>query len=371
VGLAAGCGQAIPPEEFAPRQVQDAGTGPDVLPVFDATPQEQSCDLGPDRGVCACLDMPLLTDIPNIYFVLDRSGSMAESDKWFVVRSVIGQTVKALGPRINVGVALFPDVTQANCVPGDEVMAVRRGDSPAGSIGPTLLLLSQAIDGVVPQGGTPTAATLARILPRVQKLSGRTYVVLATDGGPNCNPQANCTVDQCIVNIEGSDPSCKPNVAPNCCTPEFYGAQQCLDGAPTIAAVGALKQAGIPTYVVGVHGSGPYAALLDQLATAGGTALATEPLYYAVDSTDASAFSAAISQIAAKITATCTLPVSGTVDPDHVNVFLDGAVVPKDPTDGWTLDGNTVTLVGATCSKVMTGQVLDVRVVSGCPTVIR
>jgi hypothetical protein len=37
--------------------------------------------------------------------------------------------------------------------------------------------------------------------------------------------------------------------------------------------------------------------------------------------------------------------------------------------DGWTLDGATVTLLGASCQQVLSGAVLDVRVVAGCPTV--
>jgi len=37
----------------------------------------------------------------------------------------------------------------------------------------------------------------------------------------------------------------------------------------------------------------------------------------------------------------------------------------------WVLQGQTVTILGSTCQSIMNGDVLDVRVVAGCPTVIR
>jgi archaellum component FlaF (FlaF/FlaG flagellin family) len=121
-----------------------------------------------------------------------------------------------------------------------------------------------------------------------------------------------------------------------------------------------------------VPGSAPYAALLDRMAQAGGAARANEPLYYAVDSTNQAALATALGTIAAKITATCTLDLGETPpDPSEVNVYLDGTAVPQDPTDGWTLSGQTITLVGATCTRVMAGNALSLRVVAGCPTVLK
>jgi hypothetical protein len=94
------------------------------------------------------------------------------------------------------------------------------------------------------------------------------------------------------------------------------------------------------------------------------------PFYYRVDTADESALHAALSQIAAKIVASCTLPLgSKPPDPNLVNVYLDEMVVARDPVDGWKLDGSTVTLLGKTCNRVLQGDVLDVRVIAGCPTV--
>ncbi len=79
---------------------------------------------------------------------------------------------------------------------------------------------------------------------------------------------------------------------------------------------------------------------------------------------------AVLASIAAQITGTCTLDLSS-VPPDSnlVNVFLDESVLPQNGPDGWTLDGSTVTISGASCQEILEGAVLDVRVVAGCPTV--
>jgi hypothetical protein len=56
-------------------------------------------------------------------------------------------------------------------------------------------------------------------------------------------------------------------------------------------------------------------------------------------------------------------------DPTRVNVFVDGHPLPQSGPDGWSIQGAMVTVLGATCQKILDGEVLDVRVVAGCPTV--
>lgn len=358
--LVAACGEARP-DALSDSHGFDAGA---EAAFRDAAPAP-TCDLGPDFGVCACSEVTLLNDAPNLYFVLDRSGSMADGNKWNTVRNVVGKTVTRLGPRVNVGAAIFPsDAT--TCATGREVMSVRPGDAPAGTLGPTTLSLLKSTS-VPAAGGTPTGATLQALTPKLMALTGRTFVILATDGGPNCNAAAKCTVDACLLNIEDS-PGCPTMGLPNCCGASFQGPDFCLDADPTVNAVAALMAAGIQTYVIGVPGSGPYAAVLDRMAEAGGTARATPPKYFRVDSTDAAAFGDALAKVAAKITATCTFPLQQVPDPAKLNVFLDGVALAPDPNDGWLLDGTVVQLVGAACDRVQSGDVLAVRVVAGCPT---
>ena len=358
----AGCGDRGPPLLGDPP-LQDAGKAPQFQSEASPPP---SCNAGPDLGVCACTELNLLTDAPNLYLVLDRSGSMAVNDEWTAVRLTVSHVMESLGPRANFGLAVFP-FDQSACAPGGQVMSVQPGDSPAGTLGPTTKAML-AVTATTPYGGTPTAATLTGLLPVLTALSGRTFVILATDGGPNCDAAASCGSAMCIANIEGYQ-GCPAGGLPDCCDASLYGPEQCLDSQPTIDAVASIAKAGIPTYVIGVPGSAPYATLLDSLAQAGGTARASEPYYYRVDSTDQTALGAALSQVAAKITATCTLTLDQPPpDPTHVNVYLDDEPVAADPQNGWRLDGSTITLEGSTCALVMNGDVLNVRVVAGCPT---
>jgi hypothetical protein len=327
------------------------------------------CNIGPEGGVCACVDQPLLVEAPNIYFVLDRSGSMAQLNKWANIQFVLQKLVVALGPRASVGAAVFPNPSEDGCSPGVQVFRPQRGDAPAGTPGPTEAALITVLSRIPAAGGTPTAATLSSLLLNLKSLPGKTFVVLATDGGPNCNANANCAADQCTLNIDNTT-NCSPMGANCCADPSPDSRRGCLDARPTIDAVKAIADAGIPVYVVGVPGSAPYATLLDELARAGGTARVGEPQYYAINNADQTAFMATLSSIAAMITGSCSLDLGNLPpDPSLVNVFFDERVLPQAGPDGWTLDGTTVTVLGASCKKILNGSVLDVRVVAGCPTV--
>jgi hypothetical protein len=373
LAMAPACGVSDRPPLEGTLARREAGASGGTETFQPTAPTKLSCNLGPDGGVCACADQPLDGDPPNLYFVLDRSASMQEDGKWTTIVNVLGSLVVNLGPRANVGAAVFPDPHYDGCAPGIEVAPLHRGDAPAGTAGPTATALLTELGGLTANGGTPTAATLRALGPMLAALPGKTYVIFATDGGPNCNSTASCGVDECQLNIESTSPSCTPGGPIDCCTDARYGStQSCLDSGPTIDAVTAIAQSGVPVYVIGVPGSAPYAALLDQLAFAGGTQRATMPYYYAVNSTDVADLTAAMFAIAASITGTCTLTLDkAPPDPSSVNVFLGEQVLPQAGPDGWTLSEQTVTILGQSCQAIQTGAVLDVRVVAGCPTLTR
>jgi hypothetical protein len=369
--LGAGCGSSRPP--LLTSDVAAPGDGGDDQNSFgdgavslfvDSGPP--SCDAGLPGNVCGCEDLSLLGDPPNLYFLLDRSGSMNDSGKWPTIRTVIADVIHDLGPRARFGAAVFPDPNADVCAVGVQVMPLMQGDAPAGTYGPATAAFTFDTN-YAPSGGTPTAATVSALTPALVALPGKTFVILATDGGPNCDSTATCDSSACTLNIE-SDPGCSPDGGPNCCTDQPL---DCLDSAATVEAIASLAAAGIPTYVIGVPGSGPYVGVLNQMALAGGTARPTSPYYFPVDSADAADFTATLSTVAAKITATCVFTLlTPPPDPTLVNVYLDGVVVPQDPTNGWTLSGATVTLEGTTCASVLSGSSLDLRIVSGCPTVV-
>jgi hypothetical protein len=316
----------------------------------------------------SCTETPVPVDpnIPNLYFVLDVSTSMNDNSKWTNVRTVVGELIAQLGPSAYFGAAVFPHQGTADvCAAGVEVMHLTRGDMQ-GATEKTFLNAT----AFQPSGGTPTAATIAALTPDLRSLRSPTFVILATDGGPNCDPVLTCDVTQCTSNIDGVA-GC-PLAGPSCCDPSRSGGQACLDGDRTVQAVATLATYGIQTYVLGIPGSGPYGSVLDRMAMAGGTARASEPLYYSADGSDTGNLGAAFAQIAAQTMASCNFTLGELpVNPNDVNVSVEGNIVHQSGPDGWSLEGTQLTIRGASC-KVIQSQITasPVTVTQGCPTIL-
>jgi hypothetical protein len=388
----------------------DAETAPTSTPrvcIDDATPPSPNA-----QGFCGNTFLEATSDHPNLYFVIDRSGSMQDfvdgEQKYAAVARAATSLVRSLGPRANIGAAFFPGraVTQQNpCAVGNEVFPTQPGDAlPSGSCGDGPITRAFAAAISAPGGAfgsTPTAATLRVLLPTLAGLSGKTAVILATDGGPNCNDAAACDKAECIPNIEQQ---CQP-ASVNCCAPAMFGPTACLDRDATRDAVAGLFINRIPTYVIGIPGSAPYAAVLDELALAGGTARTTEPAYYDVQHLDE--LDGILAQIGAKVVLSCHLRLeSAPPDRGLVNVYLDRDLLTYGSSDGWRwsddvdgglglgagdagagADGDVETgaafdaaasdggsleldLAGAACDELSSGQVQQVQIVFGCPTAI-
>lgn len=364
-GAHSGCGGDHPPPlkpgVYSPPR--DAGDG------FDAGLEDGPP--APDAsGLCGNQIHQAISDAPNLYFVLDASGSMAVIEsgqtRYDLVRIAMVDLVQKLGPLINVGAAIFPSnvTNQDPCREGAEVFPVTPGDPFAGegTEGPTTkgLRLSTLTD---PVGGTPTGATLEALGPTLTSLPGETIVLLATDGGPNCNLDALCTAEECMSNIEGS---CAPDV--NCCAPgAIDGPSLCVDRAATVLAIEWLAAAGIKVYVIGIPGSEVYADVLDDMAIAGGAPQPAAPFYYRID--DVAALGGVFSEIAA-VVVSCEFDL---VDPPpeegQTNVYLDQELLPYDEVNGWRWTSpSSLELVGDACERLKDGEVGQVQIVSGCPT---
>jgi hypothetical protein len=327
-----------------------------------------------------------IKQVPNLYFILDRSSSMTDGTpaKWPTVRNDIADLMATLGSDARFGAAWFPPPPGDDCGAGAEVMPLRLGDGKPSSMAGSTANVFLLDTSLAPHGGTPTAETFLALTPKLAGLAdetnpkSHTFAILATDGGPNCNLALSCGVATCCANIDmlkpTDAPTCEPD-GPNCCElgtiPGDNAPQQnCLDGARTVAAVAALKAAGVPTFAIGVPGSDApaYVNVLDQVAQAGGTARATEPYYYPVDTSKQNELVDALSNIAARIAASCVVELKSSPDPNLTNIVIANDYVPQSGSNGWTLSGNLVTLLGETCDAVKT-EGTKVIVTEGCPIV--
>lgn len=341
---------------------------------------------GVPDGACGSQSIPAITNPPNLSFIIDHSASMGDElagsglSKYENARVALSHVLRAVGHRVNYGAAIFPGLNGVTgCEAGDELMKVGPGDPPsyarAGKIGPRLNDLLGRLSIASVDGGTPAAPTLLKMKDILSGLDGETYVVLITDGAPNCNAELTCSAAACIPNIEGLSAGgidCTGSF--NCCTPSTQDPQAnlgCVDAQATLDAVQALSDADIHTFVVGMPGSEPYERLLNEMADLGGTARQGKSKYYPVADTDA--LQEALTAIAASVAISCDIPLDyEPPDRDFVNVYFDGSVVDYDPDQGWAwTDDGHVALHGEACDELSGGSVLEVQIVAGCKTVVK
>jgi len=322
----------------------------------------------------------------NLLLVIDRSGSMTatpegfDDDKWTTMVDSLNTALDGINGQMSVGLQFFPDASveeENGCgVPGGSSISVPVSGG-ADAVGDVKAALEASENA--PSGNTPTATALALAHEYFTSgagadLEGENYVLLALDGGPNCNPGLTCAADSCTANIDGICPV--PNDG-SCCSeqedPELN--LLCLDGDRSVAQVQALAEAGITTFVVGIPGSDQdaYQVVLDALAVEGGAPASNEsPKYYQV--TDAEELSDTLIALTSDLVTSCELLLEST-PPDlmKVNVFVNGEVVPSLGDDGWEYDRSTspptIVIKGETCATIETEGVESVSVEFGCPTI--
>lgn len=279
-------------------------------------------------------------DIPDLHLVVDRSGSMMFpvnifqlqlGTKWDVMRRTLGSLISTYSTNIRFGLSLYPDPAGGECGAGQIDVGLTLG-----AAGPTKAVL----DAAFPYGSTPTHSTLDAVrayLATVPLGKGPRYVLLATDGLPNCGAQPD------------SDTS-----------------------SETVAAVQALVAAGAKVYVVGfgeIIAGNP--TLLNQLAVAGGVPNPQGPFKFYAATNEAELKQAFFNIAGGLVPPPCTYKLqSAPPDPDLVTVTFDGQPVPRSlsSTNGWnyTANGAEITFFGAACDMLRTGAVKQVNFAFGC-----
>ncbi|MFW5921185.1 MAG: vWA domain-containing protein [Polyangiales bacterium] len=324
------------------------------LPIPDA-----SEDAGPDAPD-ACMPRPLELGPrrAEVMFVVDRSGSMARAldftlpdpdgpTRWDLLRDALRMSLREADETMRIGAEQFPQAIPEGVTdpPPELTCGIHRPiDMPIGSGDVDDLL--RLLDETDPRGGTPTAPAIG--LTREHLLSRRTdlpqFMVLATDGAPNCNPDTGVPMDECVC-----------SATPDDCLDPRYGPYNCLDDDRVIAELDAAREAGIPTFVVGIPDETrpDLVAVLDRMAVAGGRAReGADDRFYSVQSPEE--LTEAFASIADSISR-CIYVVRPRPDPDEpLTVRVAGMAVERDGshTEGWDLtntERGEITLYGSTC----------------------
>jgi von Willebrand factor type A domain len=338
--LALGCGAKtgllVPDVELRDAtEVVDALDAPDVVDAPDAFD-------APD--VCAPRSLPFERLSAEVIFAIDRSGSMGERTpsgitRWSAVTTALASVLPSVDRELWVGLIQFPGAITAENQCGDN----SRVELTPRSMNAARVLT--ALRSTTPSGGTPTfdalqtAANYYRTSTPVGRVRGR-YLVLATDGGPNCNP------------ILGG-PSCVCTSPRGCGGPR--GNLSCLDDARTIALITRLANDGVPTFLIGTPGA-DVAALsptLERMALAGGRPrrIPGEPAYYRAE--DVGEFTTAFRTITTELVR-CRYVTNPLADPTRLSVVVAGREVPRDAArlDGWDwadARSGEILLSGAAC----------------------
>jgi hypothetical protein len=328
--------------------LSDTGSGGDVAIAVDAAP--------PNCGQTSVSVMPLP---PDILIVQDRSLSMTDgadgkpctggtangdgkcgaSSKWSQTIAAINQVVAQTQSKVNWGLIFL----------GDEVDQCGAATAPVVGITPgaSSQLIQAALNGVQFAGapGTPTAAVMNNSVKYLQGLTDANpkYLLLATDGEPNCAAGSLNTADD-------------------------SGAEN---------AVAAAYTAGFPTFVVGIATTTVATAsgALNTMAVNGGEAqVGAATQYYAV--TDTASLETVLGQIIGKAVS-CTIPLTGVSgNLDKVAVSAKDASgntleIMQDSTNGWSYsDANKTAIVlnGDACNNLKSVTYTGFQFIYTCAT---
>lgn len=289
-GGAPTCGQSNTPLQMLP---------PDVLVV-----QDKSLSMNDDSNDNAC------------------TGGCRANSKWSQVSAAIENVVMTTQATVNWGLKFF----------GNDNMCGVTAGATVGIATNNYTAIQAAFAGTAPSSYTPTETALNSAVAYLQTLTDPNpkYLLLATDGLPNCPPGGkNATAD---------------------------------DSAGAETAVTNAKTAGFDTFVVGIATTADAmaTATLNQMAMNGGvpqTGAATS--YYAVSDT-ASLETALNSILSGIVSCSVTLPPNPPANSTvgiSVTTPSGDIAVPEDATNGWSYstDMKSILFNGTACTSLMSG----------------
>lgn len=250
------------------------------------------------------IDLPPVLK-PNVMIAVDRSGSMAAKvvsldptcqscapgacpaacpTRISELKQAVSTFTTLADDRVRLGLTVFPDDppatligAEAACLPATTVRVPlpapsRLDDAQASAANRAAATqVNSAVQALTPNGGTPTGATLAFLSTRAELTaidSRNDFVLLLTDGLPNCN--ANNPND-----FVQSAAACRCQTGGGDCSALDVRRRGCLDADATVQSVEHLATLGVRTIVVGFGADVSQTDardVLERLARAGGVA---------------------------------------------------------------------------------------------------
>lgn len=264
---------------------------------------------------CPVRRIDIYEGAPDMLIVLDRSLSMSLNHRWEPSKQAVKSITRDFGGLLRFGMSVFPGAG-GDCSQGRLDVPLEIDSSTS---------IAEVIDETETSGLTPTGPALTQALRELgdrrpgpdMSPSRPGYVLLVTDGEPNCQV-----------------------------LPIFPDTAQ-QDAAR--AAVRALRDKNIATYVIGYQIDASSQSLMNELAQLGGTSR-----YRAVESGEqiVSTF-----RDITKDVVKCNFDLAEAPDdPRKLRVELDETAIPLGASDGWTIQGKSVTLQGAACAKLKDGR---------------
>lgn len=382
--------------------VEDAGTAdvqleavtdlqPDInidLPTQeDAKFSSDSVGTSVDMN-CGAMTHSAMKQPPDILIVQDRSLSMLNDQtdqpcagatgydakcgtmsKWYQVTTALNAVLGMTDMTVNWGLLYFGDEATTCGETATPAVPVKSMNSSA---------ISQALVGqpdLSGQPGTPTRSAMITAVKYMKSLtdSNPKYLLLATDGQPNCAPMGSGGSGAGGRSGSGGAGG-RNGTIPGGGIPGG-GATNNLnvdDSAGSEQAVGDALTAGFPTFVIGIGNTGGV-AVLNAMAIAGGKPVPGMPggnSYYQVNNT--ADLETALGQILGTV-ATCVFdigpPPNDMTSVDQIAVFGDGSMIDHSSSNGWDFsnaDKTQVTLYGSVCDQVKSATIKDVTVAFGC-----
>jgi hypothetical protein len=293
--------------------------------------------------------------------------------RWSELSAAMNDFLTQYGGVARMGLTPFagvnPDKASDQCYPGSVTLDITQSNDVPSELQATAASINGQISALTPRSGTPTGPTLEtlRSYPFLTNPDRDDYVLLLTDGLPNCNPDN--------ANDYTVDPAaCKCTTDVSACAQVGFTKSGCLDQDNTVAQIAALNGQGVKTVVVGFSsetatGDGP--AVLSAMGKAGGYTLTCPNgldsecaggtcnladqtctnSYY--QTSDRAALSGALARLAQSLDPfPCKHPLPLVPsDEKFISVVVDGVAVPRGDDTWQFVPPQEVDLVGSLCAR--------------------